>query len=402
MAHAPQRRTEAPVAASAPDAETLLARIRSIASEVAAPNASDVDARGRFPVETFAALREAGALSAAVPAEHGGSGCGMAALAEQCAALAQGCGASGMVLAMHHIQVLCLTRHAGASPYFAGVLRDLCERQLLLASVTSEVGVGGDTRTSRCAVMGDGASISIDKDATTISYAEHSDAMLITARRDADAASSDQVIVYAPRAALRLEKTANWDPMGMRGTCSPGFRVRFDGRPEQIVPVPYADVSALTMVPSSHILWSGVWTGIAADAVARASAFVRAEARRTPGTMPPMAARLAEVSVELQTMRNHWQSLAREFDRLALQGDGGGLATIGWALKMNNLKIASSEAAPRIVHRALQVIGIQGYRNDSRYAVGRQYRDVLSASLMVANERIASKTATMLLVHKDD
>jgi len=101
-------------------------------------------------------------------------------------------------------------------------------------------------------------------------------------------------------------------------------------------------------------------------------------------------------------MRHHWQSLAREFDRLALEGDGGGLATLGWALKMNNLKIASSEAAPRIVHRALQVIGIQGYRNDSRYAVGRQYRDVLSASLMVANERIASKTATMLLIHKDD
>jgi acyl-CoA dehydrogenase len=402
MAHVPQRRNDPPAAAAAPDAETLLARIRAIAAEVAAPHSADVDVRGRFPEETFAALREAGALSAAVPAAYGGSGCGMAALADQCAALAQGCGASGMVLAMHHIQVACLVRHTAGSAYFAGVLRELCERQLLLASVTSEVGVGGDTRSSRCAVIPSADAIAIDKDATTISYAEHSHAMLITARRDIDAASSDQVIVYAPRIGLRLEKTANWDPMGMRGTCSPGFRVRFDGRPEQVVPVPYADVSALTMVPSSHILWSGVWTGIAADAVARASAFVRAEARRTPGTVPPMASRLAEVSVELQTMRHHWQSLAREFDRLALEGDGGGLATLGWALKMNNLKIASSEAAPRIVHRALQVIGIQGYRNDSRYAVGRQYRDVLSASLMVANERIASKTATMLLIHKDD
>lgn len=402
MAHAPQRRNDTPAAATAPDAEALLARIRSISAEVSAPHSADVDARGRFPVETLAALREAGALSAAVPAAHGGSGCGMAALAEQCAALAQGCGASGMVLAMHHIQVACLVRHTAGSAYFEGVLRELCEHQLLLASLTSEVGVGGDTRSSRCAVIPSGDAIAIDKDATTISYAEHSDAMLITARRDIDAASSDQVIVYAPRAGLRMEKTSDWDPMGMRGTCSPGFRVRFDGRPEQVVPVPYADVSALTMVPSSHILWSGVWTGIAADAVARASAFVRAEARRTPGIVPPMASRLAEVSVELQTMRHHWQSLAREFDRLALEGDGGGLATLGWALKMNNLKIASSEAAPRIVHRALQVIGIQGYRNNSRYAVGRQYRDVLSASLMVANERIASKTATMLLIHKDD
>lgn len=400
MPQTPLRRVEGP---TAPDGRALIERIRRIAAEVAAVHAADVDVRGRFPEETFAALREAGALSAAVPREFGGAGCGMAELADQCGALAQGCGASGMVLAMHHIQVMCLVRHAQASEYFRGVMRELVESQLLLASVTSEVGVGGDTRTSRCAVVTqDDGRIRIDKDATTVSYAEQADALLITARRSPDAASSDQSIVYAPRAALRLEKTAQWDPMGMRGTCSPGFKVGFEGTPEQVVPVPYADVSALTMVPTSHLLWSAVWTGIAADAVARASAFVRAEARKTPGTVPPMAARLAEVSVELQSMRHHWQSLAREFDRLAAEGDGGGLATIGWALKMNNLKIASSEAAPRVVHRALQVIGIQGYRNDSKYSVGRQYRDVLSASLMVANERIASKSATMLLVHKDD
>lgn len=395
----PRRPVDPPTAA---DGRTLTERIRRIAAEVAAPNAVDVDARARFPSEAFAALREAGALSAAVPAELSGAGCGMAELADQCAALAQGCGASGMVLAMHHIQVMCLVRHAQGSPYFRDVMRELAERQLLLASVTSEAGVGGDTRTSRCAVIAESdGRIRIDKDATTISYAEQADAMLITARRTPEAASSDQSIVYAPRSALRLRKTADWDPMGMRGTCSPGFQVGFEGHAEQVVPVPYADVSALTMVPTSHILWSSVWTGIAADAVARASAYVRAEARKAPGTVPPMAARLAEVSVELQSMRHHWQSLAREFDRLAGEG-GEGLATIGWALKMNNLKIASSEAAPRVVHRALQVIGIQGYRNDSRYAVGRQYRDVLSASLMVANERIASKSATMLLVHKDD
>ena len=44
-------------------------------------------------------------LSAAVPKELGGGGAGMVELAEMCMTLAQGCGSSGMVLAMHHIQI---------------------------------------------------------------------------------------------------------------------------------------------------------------------------------------------------------------------------------------------------------------------------------------------------------
>ena len=43
---------------------------------------------------------------------------------------------------------------------------------------------------------------------------------------------------------------------------------------------------------------------------------------------------------------------------------------------MNNLKVASSEMAPQIVHEALQIIGIAAYKNDSKFSVGRHYRDV--------------------------
>jgi len=75
---------------------------------------------------------------------------------------------------------------------------------------------------------------------------------------------------------------------------------------------------------------------------------------------------------------------------------------MGWALKMNNLKIAASEAAPQIVHGALQITGILGYKNDSKFSLGRHYRDVLSAALMVSNDRIAAKSASMLLVLKDN
>ena len=191
--------------------------------------------------------------------------------------------------------------------------------------------------------------------------------------------------------------------MGMRGTCSPGFKLESVGPDEQVLPGSFADASAQTMVSYSHILWSAVWLGIASDAFSRASAYVRAEARKTPGTLPQSAHRLAELAVTLQTMRNHVAIEANEFDAVMQRPNGmEELLTIGWALRMNNLKVAASELAPRIVHDSLQIVGIGGYKNDGKFSVGRNYRDALSAALMINNDRIYAKTASMLLVFKDE
>jgi acyl-CoA dehydrogenase len=386
-----------------PPRNELASLTRSIAQEVAVANAADVDAKARFPRETFDALRRAKLLSAAVPVELGGRGASMQELAEMCTALAQGCGSSGMVLAMHHIQVACIARHALSSPFFRDYLKEVVERQLLIGSITSEVGVWGDTRTSICACLREGGRFKLDKDATTASYAEQADDLLVTARRDADAPPSDQVLVLVRKADRNLTQTTTWDTMGMRGTCSPGFKLASSGPEAQVLPGSFADASAQTMVSYSHILWSAVWLGIASDAFARASASVRAEARKTPGVVPPKATHLARLAADVQLLRNSVHGQAAEFDEIMSRATGmEELLTVGWALKMNNIKVASSEMAPRIVHDALQIIGIAAYKNDSKLSVGRQYRDSLSASLMISNDRIFGKTASLLLVHKDE
>lgn len=378
----------------------LVARTQDIASRIAAKQAADVDRRARFPHETIEAAREAGLLSALVPVELGGAGASMTDLAAMCSSLAQSCGSSGMVLAMHHIQVACLARHARTSSFFESYLQEIADRQLLLASITSEVGVSGDTRSSICALERSGGRFNLAKDATTVSYGAQADDLLVTCRRAPDSPPSDQVLVLLRKGDYTLEQKGEWDTLGMRGTCSPPFRMTSSAPDSQIVPGAFADSSAQSMVPYSHILWSAVWLGIASDAVARAASFVRAEARKKPGTIPATATRLAEASVMLQSMRHNVAAAAAEFDAL-----GGGLEPLsgmGWALRMNNLKIACSETAPRIVHQALQIIGIVGYKNDSPFSVGRQYRDALSASLMIGNDRIAAKSASMLLVLKDE
>jgi len=194
-----------------------------------------------------------------------------------------------------------------------------------------------------------------------------------------------------------------WDTLGMRGTVSPGFRVTGEAAEDQVLPVCFADVASQTMVPFSHVLWSSCWLGIATAAVARARAVVRQQARANPGVTPPGAPRLARVWSLLQLMRSNVLGVAAECEEIMASGDSAELfSTMDLALRLNNLKIASSELVVEIVQQSLLICGIAGYRNDSSSSLGRHLRDACSAPLMVSNDRIAASNAWMLLVLKHD
>jgi acyl-CoA dehydrogenase len=373
---------------------------RLIGEAVAGPAADAVDREGRFPREAIAALREERMLSAFVPRNLGGSGATIGELAAACEALGRACASTAMIYAMHQIEVACLVRHGLSSPFFRDYLAALASHEWLIASATSEIGVGGDLRRSKCAIETEGSGLRVVKQASVISYGEEADDILLTARRAPDAAASDQVLVLARKGNIRLTRTADWDALGMRGTCSHGFTLDASCSPEQVMPVPFATIASSTMLPASHTLWSSLWLGIAGDAVARARAFVRAEARRTPGTTPPSAMRLAETVADLDAMRASVEAGVDDFERH--RDDPDTLGGFGFAIRMNNLKTSASRMAPEIVARALGVCGIAGYKNGSRFAVGRHLRDAHSAALMIANDRILTANAAMLLVHKEE
>jgi acyl-CoA dehydrogenase len=156
-----------------------------------------------------------------------------------------------------------------------------------------------------------------------------------------------------------------------------------------------------SIVPLSHILWSFVWLGIATDAFERGRAFVRDAARRSPGTPVPSAHSLSRVMSELSMLRAEVRSALHEFVAWSATPGRDRLTTMAAVLRFNNLKLAASEQAPRVCAGVLEVIGIAAYKNDSPYGVGRHLRDSLSARLMIANERIHSADAGLLLIAKE-
>jgi acyl-CoA dehydrogenase len=305
-----------------------------------------------------------------------------------------------MVFAMHQIQVVTMVRHVDEdTPFLAGYLRDLAAEQRLVASVTSEVGTGGDMGRSIAAVEPAGDLRRFTKQAPTVSYGAHADDLLTTLRRGPDAEPGDQVLALTRRGQHTLEPTGTWDPLGMRGTCSPGFVVTAELAPEQILPGPFATISGESMVPISHLLWAHVWLGIATDAFDRARAFVRAVARRAPGEPVPAAVLLSHVLRDLSLLRAEVRTGLEAV--LAAEDDREQLLTMAAALHINNLKLAASEQAPKVCQGALGVCGIAGFKNDTPYSVGRHLRDTLSAPLMVANERLRQTNARLMLIAKD-
>ena len=381
------------------DSAHLLDRVHEIGRHVVRRWAGEVDRDGRFPSEAMAALREARLLAAYVPRDLGGMGLDLGRIAKICETLGQYDGSVAMIYAMHQIQVACLVHHAAQTRYFRGYLRDVATDQRLIASATTEIGTGGDLRSSVCALEADGERFEVVKKAPVISYGAEADDILVTCRRTAKSPASDQVAALVRRDGYRLEQVSGWDALGFRGTSSAGFVLRASGSMEQVLPAPFSDVLARTMHPVSHILWSSLWLGIATDALNRAHACMLA--RRGPGAPPAAPLRLAEAQSMLQNMRGNIALELADYERVRASRPGTLEESFDFAIRINNLKLACSTLVVDIVSRAMLICGIEGYRNDSRFSLSRHLRDAYGAAVMVNNDRIADHNATMLMSQRE-
>jgi acyl-CoA dehydrogenase len=375
--------------------EDLKSRAAQVA-EIAKEHAADVDAAARFPSEAIAAAKAAGLVGAMVPVELGGEGASISDMVEVCYVLGQACSSTGLIFAMHQVKAACLVRHAGEDAWVEDFLRRTAREQLLLASSTTEGQGGGDVRSSSAAIEREGDIIRLERAATVMSYGEYADAVVTTARRDAEAANSDQVLVVFPKETYSLTRTLEWETLGMRGTRSAGFAMKAQGQAGMVLSEPYASIHAHTMTPYAHLLWSAVWAGIASAAVETARRFVRKVARNSEGQMPPAAAHY----MKALSAQNHLRGLIAEaLQRYeAIGEDPEALSALDFQTAITLLKVETSELALQAVMAAMRTCGLSGYRNDGDASIGRYLRDILSAPIMINNDRILSNISTTALL----
>jgi len=373
------------------DRSSFPKRIATVATAAAA-DAEAVDRGARFPQKAIDTARTERLLGVQIPKAFGGDGASIFDITDMCYALGRACSSTAMIFAMHQTKIACLVRHGTGSAWHEALMRRVASEQMLLASSTTEGQNGGNIRFSSAAVEHAGAEISLVRNATVISYGAQADGIVTIARRDGDAAGSDQVLLAITKDDYSLTKSVEWETLGMRGTCSAGFELKFKGTSDQIFPEGYDKIHAQTMTPVAHLCWSSAWAGIAAASVERAQAFIRKAARGAGGQMPPGAAHFNAARMKLAKLR---AIITANLDAYAAhEHDERALSSIDFQSSINLLKVEASELAVETVMSAMRACGLAGYRNDGDFSVGRLLRDVLSSPIMINNDRILSNIAT--------
>lgn len=384
--------------------QELLERLATLADERIAPAAADVDRNSRAPLEGVEVLRELRLFSASLPREMGGLELAPPTLCRIASVISKRCASAGMVFAMHEAQIESLRFGGMGNPHFEAIMRDVAERQLLIASATSEAGIGGNIRASHAAAAVTDERVVFEKESPTLSYGAVCDALLITARRRTESAESDQVLVWALRDEVELEQLGEWDAMGMRGTCSPPFRIAVDVPATNVLDSPFGTIASHRMVPWSHLLWASCWEGIASSAFDKAVRASRKKARKQLAAGNEFGEpRLADAHSQLQALRailDEFGAVYAEQAALAPDWRSADKARVLTADAMS-LKLNASMMSFRVAELALEIIGMPGYSESAPLSVTRNLRDLMGARLQVSNERLRHTAGQVLLAGGD-
>ena len=82
----------------------------------------------------------------------------------------------------------------------------------------------------------------------------------------------------------------------------------------------------------------------------------------------------------------------------ARERDVRAISSVDFQSSINLLKVEASELAVATVMHAMRTCGLSGYRNDTDVSIGRHLRDVLSAPIMINNDRILASMGTATLM----
>jgi acyl-CoA dehydrogenase len=299
---------------------------------------------------------------------------------------------------MHQIQLQCLARHGLGVPFFDAYLRELAQTQALVASATSELGIGGALRRSGVAIEADGSRFQLFKRCPAISYCKQADAILVSARRSPGAEAGDQVLALLRTSDCELQVGHDWDSLGLRGTCTPSVDLRGSGAMEQILPAPLAVISSMTLVPFAHVSWASGWLGLAQDAAAIARHTVS-----SGGSSEVGARALAEAHRDLHALQAIVSEGIRELESLYGSAERDGmLFSLDFIRASNDLKVLAADLTSRVCQGSLRASGLRGYTNNSTGSLGRHVRDALGAVVMIANERLLAANTQFLLTPPQD
>ena len=349
----------------------------TVARDVAAPHAEEVDREARWPEHSMDALKEAGLMGLHVPRELGGEGQGLVALVATTEALGRACSSTAMCFAMHCVGTAVIA--AKATPYQREhYLRPIAEGRHISSLALSETGTGSHLYLSQTSLrreedvfIADGTKQFITNGGRADSYVVSS----MTSDPDAEAGEFSCLIVDAGTPGMRWLDP--WAGLGMRGNSSRGLRLEGAQVPvENLLGEEGDQIWYVFEVVGPYFLlaMSATYLGIARAALDEALQHLRRRRFSHSGES------LAEIPVLQYKIADMWTSVEKSrhlvYQAAALGdvGDAGALP----AIFMSKADVAETVVA--VANEALTLCGGIAYGENAHLA--RLLRDARASHVM--------------------
>jgi alkylation response protein AidB-like acyl-CoA dehydrogenase len=345
--------------------------VRRVAGGVARDDAARVDRERAFPRATIDALGAEGALGLLIPAEAGGAGGSLTALAESCEALGAACASSAMVFLMH--SVAAATVAAGGGDAAAETLASMASGATLGTLAFSERGTGAHFHAPELRAVAHDGGLVVNGSKSFVTSGGEAGAYLVLLQAGGDGAS-EIYLLDAGQRGMRFDGA--WGGLGLAGNSSIAMTLedvvvgaeRRIGGPGAGGELVFGAVAPVFLV------------GLAAVNVGIARAALDAATEHVVGRRYADGSTLAEVQVtqhglaEMDGAVRAAHLVVADAARLGEAGDPGALVPIMEA------KVRASETAAAVTQTALELTGGQGYT--SALPIERHLRDARAGAVM--------------------
>ena len=359
-----------------PVQQAVVERVERLTWERIAPRASQYDAAGANPVDSWRDLWADGFLAGAIPRAYGGLGLDMATYIAVIRAIARGCASTAMTVHMHST-VMRFIDAVGTAEQKRHYFDEVVRHGKLFGSWGSEPAVSlSRTLLMETVIRRDPSGYVIDgvKHFCTMALGASYYMVWCALEGGTDMAKALQ-LALVPADAPGIATDGKWDTLGMRATFSPsvtftGVRAAADG----LLGDPGAAIQ-VGVIESFALGYAAVYLGIAESALAFALDYAKKRVVK-----PENIAVAAD-----PTVQRHIGELAAQLDAAALvladsaaRWDGADLTELGPLA--NRAKYLTTEVGLHVTSKVIQVVGGRGAYKE--FPAERAFRDLRTCTLM--------------------
>ncbi|GAA3032610.1 acyl-CoA dehydrogenase family protein [Actinokineospora globicatena] len=359
-----------------PHQQDIVDQARAAAKRILAPRAAEHDRTGEFPAANFTDLADTGLLGLLIPSEHGGVGADMVGYALAIAELAEACGSTALILAMHCGATRLLA--AAGDETSREVLTGVLTRGELISWGFSEPGTGGNILNPRLRAVPHEGGFGLIGTKAFCTGAGHVDHYLVNTNSGEPDFRRAQSMFLLPADTPGLTVKETWDAMGMRANsantvlldCSVPDRLCVGG-PGGGMPLLGHALPALVLGLAAASL--GVARAAYGFATTHVGARVHADTGANLAAYQGVRFQVAEMTTTV-----HAAHLALLHAAATAEAD-----PMEALPAMNMAKYLCNTAAIAVADTAMQVTGGQGFLRSN--PMERHYRDARAGAVMGAN-----------------